>query len=92
VLFLGYVEEYFALVVGIRPARKTQRKFFVVIKGICISEEITKAFFVCRNNQECASPVTLERQMGVKIYVSVIWVNIGYILLGLYGQVCRNVV
>jgi hypothetical protein len=44
VIFLGYGEEHFVLVVGIRPARKTQRNFFVVIKAICISGEITETF------------------------------------------------
>jgi hypothetical protein len=45
VLFLGYEEEYFVLVVETRPARNTQRKIFVVIKGICISGEILEAYF-----------------------------------------------
>jgi hypothetical protein len=47
--FIGYAEEYFVLVVGNCPAKKTERKFFVVIKGICISGEIPEAYFLCRN-------------------------------------------
>lgn len=43
VLCLGYEEKYFVLVLGNRPARKTQINFFFVIKVICISGEIPEA-------------------------------------------------
>jgi len=47
--FIGYAEEYFVLVVGNRPTKKTQRNFFVLIKGIYISAEIPGEYFLCRN-------------------------------------------